>query len=349
MARPRLQDVAERAGVSLATASRVLNGSSRQPGPELVTRVRAAADDLGYVVNAQAQALARSRTGLVGLVVQDISDPYFSTIAAGAQVAARQHGFQLVLASTDRDPAVELEAVGALVAHRADAIVVVGTRRGPEDSGLEDALDRYRASGGHAVLVGQPLGDVRTVQPPNAVGAAALAEALLGLGLRRFAVLGLAEPWATPRERGAAFTRAVEAAGGSVETVTASAFSRDGGYDAAEDVAALAASAARPAGERLCVFAVADVMAIGLIAGLRERGVAVPDDVLVAGFDDIPTLRDHVPALTTVRVPLEEMGRRAVLTAVAELDGADDPGLDAPLEAEVALRESTAQGRSGRQ
>ncbi|WP_425954860.1 LacI family DNA-binding transcriptional regulator [Xylanimonas sp. McL0601] len=339
MPRPRLQDVAEHAGVSLATASRVLNGSARQPGPDLVAKVRASADALGYVVNAQAQALARSRTGLLGLVVQDISDPYFSSIAAGAQVAAREHGLQLLLASTDRDPAVELEAVAALVAHRADAIVVVGTRRdGPEDDALDAALTRYRDSGGHAVLVGQPLGDVRTVRPPNAAGGEALAVDLLRLGLRWFVVLGRWETWATPRERSEAFTRAVAAGGGVVEVVPVAEFSRDGGYGAAAAVSDLVE---RSHGERLCVFATSDVMAIGLMAGLRERGVRVPDDVLVAGFDDIPTLRDHVPALTTVRVPLEEMGRRAVLAAVAELDGEELVAPDGGLTAEVVLREST--------
>ncbi|MCL1871327.1 MAG: LacI family transcriptional regulator [Promicromonosporaceae bacterium] len=344
MSRPRLQDVAEHAGVSLATASRVLNGSARQPGSVLVERVRASAETLGYVVNAQAQALARSRTGLLGLVVQDISDPYFSSIAAGAQVAAREHGFQLLLASTDRDQAVQLEAVAALVAHRADAIVVVGTRRdGPGDDALDAALTRYRDSGGHAVLVGQPLGEVRTVRPPNAEGSRELARDLLALGLRRFVVLGRWETWATPRERSEAFTQTVVAAGGSVDVVPVESFSRDGGYDAAGGAAALVEQAA---GERLCVFAVADVMAIGLMAGLRERGVRVPDDVLVAGFDDIPTLRDHVPALTTVRVPLEEMGRRAVLAAVAELDGEELEGVDDGLEAEVVLRESTGAAPS---
>ncbi|MFD6137779.1 LacI family DNA-binding transcriptional regulator, partial [Isoptericola sp. NPDC060257] len=118
MARARLQDVADRAGVSLATASRVLNGSARQPGAELVARVKAAAADLGYVVNAQAQALARARSGLLGLVVQDISDPYFSSIAAGAQAAARASGRLVLLASTGRDPVAEREAVAAFAAQR---------------------------------------------------------------------------------------------------------------------------------------------------------------------------------------------------------------------------------------
>lgn len=337
MGRPRLQDVAARAGVSLATASRVLNGSSRTPAPALVERVRAAAAELGYVVNAQAQALAKARTGLLGLVVQDISDPYFSSIAAGAQAQARPHGLQLLLASTDRDPAAEREAVDAFAAHRADAIVVVGTRwTGDDDAALAEALGRYAAAGGRAVVVGQPLGEAAVVRPPNAPGSRALAEALLGQGHRRFVVVTGPDRVVTARERADAFTAAAEAGGGHVEpAVVAGQFSRDGGYGAAAEVTRLT----RDGAGRPCVFAVTDVMAIGLIAGLRDAGLAVPRDVLVAGFDDIPTLRDHVPALTTVRVPLEEIGRRAVLVALGEADEAGEG--DPALATQVLLREST--------
>ncbi|GAA1717375.1 LacI family DNA-binding transcriptional regulator [Isoptericola hypogeus] len=340
MPRARLQDVADRAGVSLATASRVLNGSSRQPGPALVERVRSAAADLGYVVNAQAQALARSRTGLLGLVVHDISDPYFSSIAAGAQAAAIEHGRLVLLASTGRDPVAERKAVAAFAAHRVDAVIVAGTRWTPEDDeALAAALDEYAAAGGRSVIVGQPVGGGSVVRPPNAEGARALAEALLAAGQRRFAVLSGPSRVATWRERADAFARAVRAGGGEVSTVRIDEFSRDGGYAAGDDVAGLARGAA--GGEPPCVFAVADVMAIGLIARLRELGVAVPGDVCVAGFDDIPTLRDHVPALSTVRIPLEEMGRLAVAAAVddqgaAGVPAAVDVGFD------VVLRTSTA-------
>lgn len=339
MVRARLQDVAEHAGVSLATASRILNGSVRQPGPQLVERVRASAKELGYVVNAQAQALARSRTGLLGLIMQDISDPYFSSIAVGAQSAAREHDLQLLLASTERDTSVELEAIDALIAHRADAIVVVGTRRDEaHDRLLDEALTRYAKAGGHVVLVGQPLGSARVVRPPNRTGAGALAQELLRVGLRRFAVLAVSPAWATPLERTEAFTQTVRAAGCEVEEVGPVEFSRDGGYAAAAGVADLAR---RPGADRPCVFAPSDVMAIGLIAGLRERGLHVPDDVLVAGFDDIPTLRDHVPALTTVQVPLREMGRSAVLAAVAELEDNPSLALAGEFDVSVVLREST--------
>ncbi len=343
MSRARLLDVASRAGVSLATASRVLNGSSRQPGVELVERVRAAAAELGYVVNAQAQALARSRTGLLGLVVQDISDPYFSTIAAGAQSTARRHGLQLLLASTGREAAAEREAVESFAAHRAEAIVVVGTRWGGEDDReLERSLARYSADGGVAVVVGQPLGECLVVRPPNGEGARALASELLAGGHRRFVVVTGPPEVLTSSERAEAFAQTVRAGGGAVETVLAAEFSRDGGFAAAAPIAALvrdggdAGAGAR--GEVPCVFAVTDVMAIGLIAGLRELGLRVPQDVRVAGFDDVPTLRDHVPALSTVRIPLEEMGKRAVLAAV----GAEDEQPDEALGIQVVLRESTS-------
>ncbi|SKC45796.1 LacI family DNA-binding transcriptional regulator [Krasilnikoviella flava] len=336
MPRARLQDVADRAGVSLATASRVLNGSARQPGADLVARVRAAAAELGYVVNAQAQALARARSGLLGLVVQDISDPYFSSIAAGAQDAARASGRLVLLASTGRDPEAEREAVAAFAAHRVEAVVVAGTRWTPdEDAALAAELDAFVAAGGRSVIVGQPVGDGGVVRPPNATGARALAEALLAQGQRRFVVLGGPARVVTSRERTDAFTAAAGAAGAEVAEVLVTEFSRDGGYAAGDDVAALVR--ADTAGEPLTVFAVTDVMAIGLIARLRELGVEVPRDVRVAGFDDVPTLRDHVPALSTVRIPLEEMGSLAVQAAVGETA----PGAVTEIDFEVQLRDST--------
>ncbi|MFE6968921.1 LacI family DNA-binding transcriptional regulator [Isoptericola sp. NPDC057653] len=337
MGRARLQDVADRAGVSLATASRVLNGSARQPGAELVARVQAAASELGYVVNAQAQALARARSGLLGLVVQDISDPYFSSIAAGAQNAARDRGRLVLLASTGRDPEAEREAVAAFAAHRVDAVVVAGTRWTPdEDAALAAELDAFVAAGGRSVIVGQPVGDGSVVRPPNAAGARALAEALLAQGQRRFVVLGGPARVVTSRERTDAFTAAARAGGGTVAEVLTAEFSRDGGYAAGDDVAELVRD--EPGGgEPLCVFAVTDVMAIGLIARLRELGVEVPRDVRVAGFDDVPTLRDHVPALSTVRIPLEDMGSLAVRAAVDDAVG----GAVTDVGFEVRLRDST--------
>src|SRR4051812_35814830 len=126
-----LSDVARRAGVSQPTASRVLNGSTRKPAAHVVEAVRKAAAELGYIPNAQAQALARSATGLLGLLVHDIADPYFSAIASGVQRAAAGQQRQVLLSGTPRRPAQELAAGAAVVAPRTDAVLLGGSRGGP--------------------------------------------------------------------------------------------------------------------------------------------------------------------------------------------------------------------------
>lgn len=322
-----LTDVALRAGVSQPTASRVLNGSTRRPSPAVVEAVRRAAEELGYISNAQAQALARSQTGLVGLVVHDIADPYFSTIAAGVQGEAAQRDRQVLLATTLRSTEQEIRAVNAFIGHRTDAIVLVGSRLNTDD-GLRDQerltglLDRYRGLGGRIAVIGQPLPGTHTIAPDNRAGAAALARALIadadtaaGAGAaRQFVVLAGPPKLATAVDRTAGFVRELRREGIKPLTIVSGEFTRDGGYEAAQQVIA----SLRPQRRwDACVFAVNDVMALGAIAAFRDAGLRTPRDVQVAGFDDIPTLRDHEPGLTTVALPLQEMGRRAIEMALA--------------------------------
>lgn len=337
MAAVTLQDVARRAGVSLATASRVLNGSERIPGREISERVRAAAVELGYVANVPAQALARASTFLIGLIVRDISDPYFSLITHGVQVAARERGRQVLVANTGMDPAAEHDAVLAFLAHRAEAIIVVGSRwEDGRDRAVRDELARHARQGGRIAVVGQSLPFGRAVAPENRAGAASLAKALVVQGHRGFAVLSGPEALLTARDRTEGFVTALAEQGIEPVEIVAGGFSRDGGYEAAKQLATILDLAPdRP----LCVFAVNDVMAIGAIAAFRDLGFRVPDDVQVAGFDDIPTLRDFVPALTTVRLPLDEIGEQAVALALAD---DDDTPAEVSVAAEVVLRDSTA-------
>ncbi|WP_323959628.1 substrate-binding domain-containing protein [Arthrobacter sp. JZ12] len=330
MAAVTLSGVARHAGVSLATASRVLNGSSRRPAEEIAERVRAAAAELGYVPNAQAQALARSSTGLVGLVVHDISDPYFSSIARGVQHAARQYQRQVLLASTDPSEGAERDAVSAFASHRTDAIILAGSRRAHADPELERELARYEQNGGHVVTIGGSPGSGSTVRVGNAEGAAALVSELVSRGLTRFAILAGPPELNTARERVAGFTDSLKAAGLEAAAVVSSAFTREGGYEAAQECWK------QLHGERgICLLAVNDVMAIGAIAGLRDVGAHVPADALVTGFDDIPTLRDFSPALTTVRLPLEQLGELAANLALNP-----EQGEQGPIQGEVLIRES---------
>ncbi|NJC23808.1 LacI family transcriptional regulator [Arthrobacter pigmenti] len=330
MAAVTLSGVARHAGVSLATASRVLNGSSRRPAEEIAERVRAAALELGYVPNAQAQALARSSTGLVGLVVHDISDPYFSSIARGVQHAARNYRRQVLLASTDPSEGAERDAVSAFASHRTDAIILAGSRRTTPDPELERELERYEANGGRVVTIGGSPRAGLTVPVGNADGAAALVAELVSRGIRRFAILAGPGELNTARDRAKGFTDALAEAGLEAAAVVESAFTREGGFDAAQRCWK------EIAGERgVCMLAVNDVMAIGAIAGLRAVGVSVPEDALVTGFDDIPTLRDYFPALTTVRLPLEQLGEDAANLAL-------DPDHPAPetIRGAVIIRQS---------
>lgn len=340
MAAVTLHDVAMLAGVSQATASRVLNGSSRIPGEGVADRVRAAARELGYVANAQAQALARASTGLLGLVVHDIADPYFSSIARGVQGAARSARKQVLLASTDRDFDIERDAVSTFIAHRADAILLAGSRQsGHLDRELETEFGRYRANGGRVVVIGQPLAFGGAVEPENHFAAGQLADALTADGHTQFAVIGGPGNIRTSVDRRNGFVEALGRRGITPLVEVSGDFTRDGGYSAARRLAAALQLTPGVTVEPVCVFAVTDVMAIGAIAAWREMGLSVPEDIGIAGFDDIPTLRDHTPGLSTVALPLEEIGSRAVALALRTDAECDD--LRERVPGSVILRDST--------
>ncbi len=340
MAAVTLQDVAVRAGVSQATASRVLNGSSRIPGEGVADRVRAAARELGYVPNAQAQALARASTGLLGLIVHDIADPYFSSISRGVQAAARTAHKQVLLASTDRDFDIERQAVSTFIAHRADAIVLAGSRQsGHLDRDIEAEFGVYCANGGRVVVIGQPLAFGGAVEPENHFAAGELADALVAAGHTQFAIIGGPGNIRTSVDRRNGFVEALGRCGLTPLVEVSGDFTRDGGYSAARRLAAALQLVTDGGAAPVCVFAVTDVMAIGAIAAWSELGLSVPRDVCVAGFDDIPTLRDHTPSLTTVALPLEEIGVRAVELALRTDTEGD--GLRVRIPGRVLLRDST--------
>ena len=331
-----LNDVARRAGVSLATASRAFNGSKdRVVGSEMRDRVFVAATELGYSANSYAQAMARGRTDVVGLVVHDIADPYFATVAAGVMREAELHGLLVSMASTQRRPEAEVDHIAMLRHHWARAVILVGSRFA--DSGLNDRvadeLAAYEASGGRAVAVTQPMLPVDTVAFEQRGGASDLADALYELGHRRFGILSGPPNLLTASDRTAGFTQALlrRGAPASAEHIIPGEFTRDGGYEAMERLLAAGADVT-------CVFAVNDVMAVGAMAALRERDIWLPDGMAIAGFDDIVTLRDVSPALTTVRVPMEEIGAQAFRLAV-------DDGVGRPrvrhVSGTVVLRAST--------
>jgi LacI family transcriptional regulator len=333
MGAPTLQDVAREAGVSLATASRVLNPGTRRVAEEYRERVMAAAALLDYTPNASAQAVVRGTTNTVTLVVPDISDPFFGEIAAGVAQAAAANGLIMTIAVSERDPQRELELVRALRGQRPRVLILGGSRfvdpRGSAD--LDRELAVIAANGGTTVVIGDHDLRAATVAPDNRGGAAALAEALVGRGYRRFAILGGLPDLVTARDRVDGFIAGAAAAGIAIAAtdVIPSPLDRDGAY-----AAMTAALAAGPDAE--VVFAVTDAMAIGALAAARDAGIPVPGRLAIAGFGDIPVARDVTPALTTVHLPLADLGREAVELA---LGGTASARVERA--AQVVLRAST--------
>ena len=254
--RVTLQDVADRAGVSLTTASRVVNEGARRVGPRLADRVSKAVAELGYTANLQARAVATGQSTMVGIVVHDIADPYFSSIAAGLIEVADARQLLVCMSPASGTEAAERTYVALMRAQRARAVILIGSRS--DDVAGTDALRAeiaaFTRSGGRAVCVGQDLLGVDTILPENAAGAQALANAMVALGHRRFAVLAGPRGLLTARDRLAGFLAGLAAWSVPLEAarVIHGPFSWDGGYEAMSAI--LAAAEPRPD----CVFAVTD-------------------------------------------------------------------------------------------
>ncbi len=334
-----LNDVARAAGVSLATASRALNGAAgRTVRPDLKAKVLVAAEQLHYSPNANAQAMVRGATDTVGLIVHDIADPFASAVASGVMAAAAERGLIVTIASTLWDPEAEIRHVAALRRQRARAVILAGSRFANEETTARLAAEvaGITAMGGHVASIGQPLLPVPALVLDNAGGSRRLARVLWTLGYRRFAVLSGPETVLTSEERLAGFRQGLGDCGHEMplENIIGTQLTRDGGYVAMTELLDRDIQVD-------AVFAVNDVMAVGAMAALREQGYRVPEDLAVAGFDDIATLRDVQPPLTTVRMPLVMMGRRALEFALTA--SAADAPITAMPPGEVVVRASTPQ------
>ena len=325
-----LGDVAAEAGVSLATASRVLNGS-RKVAENYRVRVEAAAERLGYTANLSAQTTARGTSAVVALLVADIADPYFGQLAAGVTRAAEAAGLITTIAITDRDAERELRLVRTLRGQRPRGIILATSRDSSVDpSALERELAAAISTGARIVTLGAPLPGSHTVPIDNAAGAEALGAALADLGYRSAVVIAASEGVRTSDDRVAGFTEGFTAGGGATPRVVRAGITRDAGY------AAAAALLEEGLDEGTLLFGISDVVAIGALSAVRDAGRVPGDDIAIAGFDDIAAGRDIVPGITTVTVPLEALGEQALEAAVSDdWDGAT------ALPLEVALRAST--------
>ncbi|KGN30864.1 hypothetical protein N802_05570 [Knoellia sinensis KCTC 19936] len=305
-----LRDVAAVADVSVPTASRVLSGSAYPVADELRARVLKAAEELDYVPNAQARALLVGSSATVGVLAGDVGDPYFSLIIDGVQDVATGARVLVTICTTGRDIDRELEYFGLLQSHRVGAVIIAGSTLAEERyaAGLRKRVASYLAGGGRVVAIGQPDLGVDRVLVTNAKGATALGRHLVDLGHRRVGILAGLRTLASTIQRIDGIRAAVEGAGGSV-VVLHGAATREGGERGVREL--LATNPAVTA-----VVGTADQMAVGAMHALSEQGISVPDEISVAGFNDIPAGLDVTPNLTTVQLPLREMGAQAARYAL---------------------------------
>ena len=329
-----IADVARRAGVSPATVSRIMNG--RFAGEEeIAERVRAAAAELAYAPSPLARSLALGRTHAIAFVVPDLANPAFQSVLAGLSKTAARDGYRVLIADSGESPGEE-PLLATEIRRRTDAIVLCAPRM-PEDE-LVALAERLHP----LVLINRrlPEGAQPAVAPSLSIdyrtGIAAIAAHLYALGHRHLAYVYGPERSASNahRERGLDdFAR--EHPDVRIDRIPAGAASEEG---------RLAAPLVRDSGAT-AALAFNDLVAIGLIGGLRELGVGVPGDVSVTGFDDIPLAQYLDPALTTASVSHAELGVVAWNRMHALIRG-EDPGHDVVFQPRLELRASVAAPRS---
>ncbi|MEV0396126.1 LacI family DNA-binding transcriptional regulator [Polymorphospora rubra] len=308
----RLADVAELAGVSLATASRALAGRDGV-SDKVAEHVRQVANQLGYVANMHARTLAGGSTSTVGLIVHEIGDPYFSEIASGVIRVAGERDLMVQICHSGRDPEKEFRQIQTIIAHRAGIIIVAGS--GYCDPRLQArskaALSAFQASGGRVSVIGRHHLTADAVLPDNEAAGRSAAEHLLSLGHRRIAVVSGPDSLTTVEDRLAGIAGAIQRGGltWSDIPVIPTHFTRDSGLLATEQIL-------RDHPETTAIIALTDAMAIGVLSALRAHGISVPDQISVVGLDDVSVAADLAPSLTTVRLPMAAMGELALAMAL---------------------------------
>jgi LacI family transcriptional regulator len=330
---PRLKDVAEAAGVHISTASRALNErTAALLNPATLERVRETADGLGYRVNGMARALKTRRSMSIGMVVPDITNPFFPPVVRGAEDVLDRAGYSLLLSSSDNDLGRARRQTAAMLEGQADGLLLAMARRD------DPLVAELRAGGTPLVLVNRTIdrGGVSAVIPDDFHGALEAVEHLYALGHRRLAFVGGPLSTSNGARRRVSFDETVQRLGlPDVAALEAVAFDEQAGYAAAQT---LLAEHPRITG----VVAGNDLIAVGIIVAAAERGRNCPRDISVVGFNDMLLAGRLQPPLTTIRIPQYDVGTRAAELLMALVaDPARSPET-VLISGELVVRGSTA-------
>jgi LacI family gluconate utilization system Gnt-I transcriptional repressor len=327
--KPRIEEVAARAGIAAITVSRALRRPEKV-APETRARVMAAVEALGYIPNLAASSLASRRSGIIAVVVPTIAGSVFADTVQGLSDAVTGRGFQLLLGQSAYSAEAERALLAAIIGRQPDGIVLTGVARDPATRAL---LER----------AGTPVVETwdLTADPvdllvgfSNEAAGRAIAEHFIGKGRRRLAFVGGADHRAASRRTG--FEAAITAAG----LAPAAAVIRDGPISYGAGRRGLdAVLAAAPDAD--AVFFATDLLAVGGLLECRKLGIAVPDRLAIAGLGDLEISAELQPALTTVRIPSYEIGRRAGELLLARIAGETVVANSLDLGFAVVEREST--------
>jgi LacI family transcriptional regulator len=334
-ARATITDVASEAGVHPSTVSRVL---TEHPGstmrPETRQRVLAAADRLGYRPSALARSLRLQRTLTLGMLVPDITNPFFSSIIKGAEDAARLRGYNLILCNSEDEPEREATYLRVLRERQVDGLLIASSQM------ADDTIAELREQAFPFVLLNRATRSAEdlAVVVDNHAAAVGVVAHLAALGHRRVGHIAGPQNTTTGADRCDGYRAGVLAYAMADEpelVVEADAFSEEAGHRA---LGIMLAGSARPT----AVFAANDLIAIGMLQRLREIGARVPGDLSIVGFNDIPLAGLLEPALTTVRVPQLEMGVAGAHLLIDRLEGRPIGDVRLTLPTQFVARASSA-------
>jgi LacI family transcriptional regulator len=330
-----MTDVARLAGTSVATVSAVVNGTARV-SPALAARVRAAIAKVGYRPDGIARSLRKGQTHAVGLLVTDITNPFFTAVVRSMEDTAQARGYAVVLCNSDEDLAKERSYVDLLRTRRVDGLILVPSGRRKDYAGFLEGF------GAPVLFVDRAIPGLAadTVAVDNAHAVETAIQHLLSLGHRRIGIVtGPPHLW-TSGERFKGYRRALAKAGLAADPalVRQGDFRVEGAVQATESLLAL-----RP--RPTAIFASNNLMAIGAMLAIRAAGLDCPADVSLACFDDFEWASAFHPRLTVLRQPTTEIGRRAMTLLLDRLDAGKThraPPRHVALEAELVIRDSCA-------
>jgi LacI family transcriptional regulator len=307
-----VREVARRAGVSPMTVSRVVNGS-RRVRPETRLAVEKVIAAVGYVPNGLARGLTSSKTGVLGLMVPDVSNPFYAPIARGAESIARRAGFHVILGNSESNLEYEGEYISAMLRQRIEGLLIAPV--GDESRANLLRLERHHTP---FVLIDRSvLGlECDVVQADSVGGARRLVEHLMSLGHRRIAMLAEGMSVSTSRDRRRGYQQALDVAGIPLDPQLLVETSVDlpGGY---KGMLGLLDLDPRPT----AVFAINNLVAVGAIKAIREHGLQVPEDIALVAFDDIEHVASMWPFLTVIPQPAETFGVIAAQLLLERISG----------------------------